>query len=69
MNRNRTLNRKFLKHKKSKKSKKNTKKGFELPIYVASEKLKNTGSLNQARKAFKQQAIFDARKLFGSVTI
>ena len=36
-------------------------------IDAAKKTLKSTGSLEAARKSLKKQALFNARKLFGSV--
>ena len=44
-------------------------KQFMLPILAASKKLSKTGSLSKASNAFKKQALFDAKKLFGSVSV
>ena len=38
-------------------------------IDAASKTLKKTGSINAARESLKKQALFNARKLFGSVGI
>ena len=38
-------------------------------IDAASKTLEKTGSITAAKKALKKQALFNARKLFGSVGI
>jgi hypothetical protein len=40
-----------------------------LPIFSAAQSLTKTGSVSKAATAYKTQALFDARKLFGSVRI
>lgn len=50
--------------------KKNYKSGgkkWTTAIKAAQETLKKTGSLEKANRALKKQALFNARKLFGSV--
>jgi hypothetical protein len=59
-----------MKSKKKNTKRKLTKKTrFMLPILAASKKLSKTGSLSKASTAFKKQALFDAKKLFGSVSV
>jgi hypothetical protein len=50
---------------KSKKTK--TGKRWVTAIDAATHTLDKTGSINAAKKALKKQALFNARKLFGSV--
>lgn len=40
-----------------------------LPVFAATKSFKKTGSISKAAIAYKNQALFDARKLFGSVTV
>ena len=40
-----------------------------LPVFAATQSFNKTGSISKAAVAYKKQALFDARKLFGSVTV
>ena len=40
---------------------------FKTALSAAEVTLKKTGSLNKAKKVLKQQALLNARKLFGSI--
>jgi hypothetical protein len=40
-----------------------------LPVFAAAKSFNKTGSISKAAVAYKKQALFDARKLFGSVTV
>jgi hypothetical protein len=62
------------KHRRSKRGRKTQKKyhktsgkKWQTAIEVAQDTLKKTGSLKKANLALKKQALFNARKLFGSV--
>ena len=59
---NRTRSRKMSGGKKPKTGKK-----WITAIDAASKTLEKTGSITAARKSLKKQALFNARKLFGSV--
>ena len=50
-----------------KRSNKRGSKKWESAIKVAQNTLKKTGSLEKAQLALKRQALFNARKLFGSI--
>lgn len=50
-----------------KKYKKSSSKKWVTAIKAAQSTLKETGSLQKAKLALKKQALFNARKLFGSV--
>ena len=54
--------------KKNLKNKNKTKKRWETAITAADKTLSKTGSIQKARKAFKLQALANARKLFGYST-
>lgn len=60
-----------MKSKKYFKKRKQTKKKRKamLPVLAAAQSLQKTGSVSNAAIAYKKQALFDARKLFGSVTV
>jgi len=64
-------NRSFKKRKYSRKhyggKKSKTGKKWTTAIDAAQKTLTKTGSLEAARKSLKKQALFNARKLFGSV--
>jgi hypothetical protein len=65
-----TLHKKYKNRSKSrtKKNYRNKKKEkWETAIQAARKTLKQTGSLEKAKLALNKQALFDARKLFGSV--
>jgi hypothetical protein len=57
------------KHFKRQKKRKQTRKKVLLPVFAAAKSLKKTGSISKAAIAYKKQALFDARKLFGSITV
>ena len=65
----------YMKSKRNVNKKKRTRRNFTkrkkimFPIIAASKKLSKTGSLFKASVAFKKQALFDAKKLFGSVSV
>lgn len=61
--RNRTRSRRI------KNGKSKTGKKWVTAIDAASKTLEKTGSINAAKKILKKQALFNARKLFGSVGI
>lgn len=61
-----TLRRKHRKHRKTRKIYHGGKK-WTTAIEAAQKTLSKTGSLKQAQKALKLQALSNARKLFGSV--
>ena len=44
-----------------------TGKGWVSSIDAASNTLKNTGSIKAAKNSLKKQALYNARKLFGSI--
>jgi hypothetical protein len=46
-----------------------TGKKWVTAIDAASSTLKKTGSISAARKSLRKQALFNARKLFGSVGV
>jgi hypothetical protein len=46
-----------------------TGKKWVTAIDAASSTLKKTGSIDAARKSLRKQALFNARKLFGSVGV
>lgn len=50
-----------------KKSKTKTGKKWMTAIDAASKTLEKTGSISAARESLRKQALFNARKLFGSV--
>ena len=54
---------------KSKTGKSKTGKKWVTAIDAASATLKKTGSIDAARKSLRKQALFNARKLFGSVGV
>jgi hypothetical protein len=62
--RNRTRSRRMKGGKKSKTGKK-----WTTAIDAASHTLEKTGSISAAKKSLKKQALFNARKLFGSVGV
>ena len=62
--RNRTKSRRIRGGKKSKTGKK-----WVTAIDAASRTLEQTGSITAAKQSLKKQALFNARKLFGSVGI
>ena len=62
--RNRTRSRRMRGGKKSKTGKK-----WVTAIDAASRTLEQTGSITAAKQSLKKQALFNARKLFGSVGI
>ena len=55
------------KHRTQKKYNKTSGKKWKSALKVAQTTLKKTGSLEKAKIALKKQALFNARKLFGSV--
>lgn len=57
------------KHFKNKRKQTRSKRKVLLPVLAAANSLKKTGSISKAAIAYKKQALFDARKLFGSVTV
>ena len=61
---NRTISRRMKGGKKSKTGKK-----WVTAIDAASATLEKTGSIIAAKKSLKKQALFNARKLFGSVGV
>jgi hypothetical protein len=62
--RNRTRSRRMRGGKKSKTGKK-----WVTAIDAASKTLEKTGSITAAKQSLKKQALFNARKLFGSVGV
>jgi hypothetical protein len=62
--RNRTRSRRMRGGKKSKTGKK-----WVTAIDAASKTLEKTGSISAAKNSLKKQALFNARKLFGSVGV
>ena len=62
--RNRTRSRRMKGGKKSKTGKK-----WVTAIDAASKTLEKTGSITAAKQSLKKQALFNARKLFGSVGV
>jgi hypothetical protein len=62
--RNRTRSRRMRGGKKSKTGKK-----WVTAIDAASKTLEKTGSITAAKESLKKQALFNARKLFGSVGV
>ena len=50
-----------------KRSNKTAKKRWTTAIEAAQSTLTKTGSLSKARKSLKQQALLNARRIFGSV--
>jgi hypothetical protein len=62
---NRTKSRKMSGGKSGKKTK--TGKKWMTAIDAASKTLEKTGSISAARESLRKQALFNARKLFGSV--
>ena len=46
-----------------------TGKKWVTAIDAASATLKKTGSISAAKKSLKKQALFNARKLFGSISV
>lgn len=63
-----TKHRRKYKHRTQKKFHKiGGKKKWQTAIKAAQDTLKKTGSLKKANLALKKQALFNARKLFGSV--
>ena len=52
---------------KNNKTKKNYKRKWTTAIEAAQSTLTKTGSLSKARKSLRNQALFNARKIFGSV--
>ncbi len=52
---------------KNNKTKKNRIKKWTTAIEAAQSTLTKTGSLSKARKSLRNQALFNARKIFGSV--
>ena len=64
--RKKTNNNKTMKRSASKNHKKSGKKWLTA-IDAAHQTLSKTGSLKAAKKSLKKQALFNARKLFGSI--
>ena len=60
-----------MKSKKQFNKKKHTRRNQRLilPVFAASKSLYKTRSLSKAVKAYKTQALFDAKKLFSSVSV
>jgi len=65
-----------MRHKHSRRNKSRKMRGGKKPktgkkwvtaINAASKTLKHTGSLSAAKKSLKKQALYNARKLFGSI--
>ena len=49
------------------KTRKNRSKRWQTALGAAQSTLRKTGSLNKARKSLRNQALANARKIFGSV--
>jgi len=65
-----TRRHKYLKRNKTRKmsgGKSKTGKKWVTAIDAATSTLEKTGSINAAKKSLKKQALYNARKLFGSV--
>jgi hypothetical protein len=59
-------NKRFYKNNRTRKNKRGGKK-WQTAIEAAKATLKKTGSLSKAKVALNKQAMFNARKLFGSI--
>ena len=62
-------NHKSRRHSRMRIRKNKTGKKWVTAIDAASRTLEKTGSINAAKKSLKKQALFNARKLFGSVGV
>jgi hypothetical protein len=60
-------NKKYTKKMRGGSKKNKTGKKWVTAIHAATSTLNKTGSMNAAKKSLKKQALFNARKLFGSI--